>query len=99
VLRKPNPRRVAAGRVNRAKRGPLTAEGRERLRAAALANKPWLSSTGPKTTEGKKATAENGRHDQMDSLSIRQARIEVADLLALVRTVAEPSRPSNDLVD
>ena len=28
----PNPRRVAAGRLNRRKRGPLSPEGRERLR-------------------------------------------------------------------
>jgi len=39
----PNPRRQQAGRVNRLKRGPLTPEGRERLRQAALTNRPWLA--------------------------------------------------------
>jgi hypothetical protein len=88
VLRKPNPRRVAAGRLNQAKRGPLTAEGRERLRATALANKPWLSSTGPRTVKGKKATAANGRHDQAVGPSIRESRREVADLLAMVANLS-----------
>lgn len=31
----PNPRRVAAGKLNRAKRGDLTADGLDRLRQAA----------------------------------------------------------------
>ncbi len=45
----PDPARVAAGRFHYAKRKGLTPEGRERIRAAALANKPWIRSTGPRT--------------------------------------------------
>ena len=56
----PNPKRVAAGRRNRLKRKGLTPEGRQRLREAALKNKPWLHSTGPKTPEGKMRAAQNG---------------------------------------
>ena len=49
----PNPRRVAAGRLNRAKCQGLTEAGRQRLREAALANRPWQFSTGPRTAAGK----------------------------------------------
>ena len=65
MARKPNPdadpRRVAAGKFHYAKRKGLTPEGLERLRAAALANKPWLHSTGPRTPEGKARSAANGK--------------------------------------
>lgn len=80
----PNPKRVAAGRLNRAKRGPLTGEGRERLRVAALISKPWLCATGPRTVEGKAASAANGRYAQVAGPSIRESRREVAELLAVV---------------
>ena len=49
-----NPRRVAAGRANRQKRGPLTEAGRQRLRAAALMHKAWEYSTGPTTPEARR---------------------------------------------
>ena len=49
----PNPRRVAAGRLNHQKRKGLTADGLRRLREAAYKNQPWLRSTGPRTPEGK----------------------------------------------
>ena len=48
-----NPLRVAAGKTNRQKRGPLTPEGKRRLRDAALHHQPWQYSTGPKTAAGK----------------------------------------------
>lgn len=54
-----NPKRVAAGRANRAKRKPLSAESREKLRQAIRRNKPWLNSTGPVTEKGKKKSARN----------------------------------------
>lgn len=73
----PNPKRVAAGRRNRKMRGPLTPEGRERLRQAALRNKPWLHSTGPTTPEGKARSAANGRKRQVGEKSIREIRAEV----------------------
>lgn len=56
-----NPKRVAAGRANRAKRKPISAETREKLRKAIRRNKPWLWSTGPKTAAGKKKSASNVR--------------------------------------
>jgi len=36
----PNPLRVAAGKANYQKRGPLTEFGREQLRSEALRNRP-----------------------------------------------------------
>jgi hypothetical protein len=57
----PNPRRVAAGRQNRAKRKGLTPAGRERLRQAALRSRPWQFVTGPRTAAGTARSAQNGR--------------------------------------
>ncbi len=54
-----NPKRVEAGRRNRQKAGPLTEAGRISLRMAAIANKPWLKSSGPKTAEGKARVTQN----------------------------------------
>ena len=72
-----NPKRVAAGKRNRKKRGPLTEEGLSRLREAALENRPWEKSTGPKTAEGKAKAAANGRARQRGQKSRRQIRKEV----------------------
>ena len=81
----PNPRRVAAGKANRQKRGPLTEEGRQRLRISALRNKPWLSTTGPKTPEGRAQAARNGKRRQKGPLSVREARAELAKVRAMIR--------------
>lgn len=81
---RPNPRRVAAGRRNRRKRGPLTPEGRERLRHVVLSNQPWLHSTGPKTVDGKRRSAANGRKNQKGEKSVREIRAELDDDLALI---------------
>ena len=81
----PNPKRVLAGRLNRAKRGALTPEGRERLRRAALANRPWLRSTGPRTPQGKARSARNGRARQAGPLSVREVRASLAELEVLAR--------------
>ena len=70
----PNPRRVAAGRRNWLKRGPLTAAGRERLRQSAIKNQPWRWSTGPRTPEGKAKVAANGRKHQKGAKSVRELR-------------------------
>ena len=80
----PNPRRVEAGRRNRAKRRGLSVAGRERLRQAALANQPWEHSTGPRTPEGKARAADNGRSRQAGPLSIRQLRAEMAEVHAII---------------
>jgi hypothetical protein len=55
-----NPKRVAAGRANRALRGPVGLLTRERLSRAAIRTQPWLHSTGPRTQAGKKKSAQNG---------------------------------------
>lgn len=55
--------RQQAGKLNRAKRKGLSYEGREALRVAALRNKPWESSTGPTTLDGKRRSRRNSlRH-------------------------------------
>lgn len=92
----PSPRRVAAGKLNRRKRGPLTAAGLERLREVALSNRPWARSTGSRTPEGKAAAARNGKVRQKGERSIREVRHALAevtglvgDLVAVRRLVAE----------
>lgn len=87
--RQPNPRRVAAGRRNRRLRGPLTPEGRERLRQAALANQPWLKSTGPRTKAGKAKVSLNGKRKQRTKYSNRELRALVAESGELVDQLAE----------
>ncbi|HKB38098.1 MAG TPA: hypothetical protein VKD72_16750 [Gemmataceae bacterium] len=67
----------------------VTAEGRERLRQAALANKPWQHSTGPKTVEGKRRAALNGSkaHQEGES-SAREVRRLLAGLASLAGDMA-----------
>jgi len=69
-----NPRRVLAGRLNRRKWKGLTAAGRQRLREAALRNRPWEHSTGPRTLEGKRRSAVNGKRRQKGTASVRERR-------------------------
>src|SRR5215470_11303114 len=88
----PNPRRVAAGKLNRRKRGPLTPEGRERLRQAALTNRPWLASTGPRTAEGKARAARNGKARQKGQQSVREVRRSLAEVVGLVNDLAAGRR-------
>jgi hypothetical protein len=80
----PNPRRVAACRLNRAKRKGLTPEGREKLRNAALQNRPWRFSTGPQTPAGKAKVALNGKKRQLGPRSVREVRADLAGLRALL---------------
>jgi hypothetical protein len=86
---RPNPRRVAAGKLNRAKRKGLTPEGRERLRQAALRNRPWRFSTGPQTTAGKAAAARNGERRRDGLLSVRELKAELAALRGLARQMGD----------
>jgi hypothetical protein len=60
------------------------AKARERLRQAALKNKPWLLSTGPRTPQGKAKVAQNGRVRQLGSISVRQMHAEIKQLRGLV---------------
>jgi hypothetical protein len=74
-----NPKRVAAGRRNGPLRRPRSPEERQRLRELCLANKPWKSSTGPRTVKGKLRAAGNGNRNQPDPDSIRQIRLQLKD--------------------
>src|SRR5262245_16188237 len=85
----PNPKRVVAGKANRAKRQGLTPEGHERLRQAALRHRPWRFATGPRTASGKAKVAENGRARQQGPLSVRQVRALLADIHQLARALRE----------
>jgi hypothetical protein len=62
----------------------LTPEGRERLRQAALKNRPWENSTGPRTPEGKAKVAQNGRKRQKHSISGPQLRKELAAVSEMI---------------
>jgi len=95
--REKDPRRVAAGRRNRKLRRGLSPGGRQRLREAALANRPWRFATGPKTAEGKARSAANGCWQQKGSKSLRQVRRELADLVALANQMAQMRRQVRDV--
>jgi len=84
-----NPRRVAAGKANRQKRGPLTEAGRERLRAAAFEHKPWRYATGPRTPAGKAQSVQNGKQRQRGVLSVREQRAVLTETRALIRAMRE----------
>jgi hypothetical protein len=84
----PNPRRVAAGRLNWQKRRGLTPEGRERLRQSALANRPWEHATGPRTAAGKSQAARNGKVRQKGAQSVREVKALLGGLDALIGAMA-----------
>lgn len=90
----PNPKRVAAGRLNWLKRKGLTPAGRERLRRAALANRPWQYATGPRTTEGKAKAAANGRTRQFGLVSLRELKADLRQLRILLINMADARRAS-----
>lgn len=92
AAREANPRRVAAGRRNRCKRGPLTDEGRERLRAAARENRPWEHSTGPRTEMGKLIVSSNGKIRQMGEFSRRELKIIEQELMLEFQKICESRR-------
>jgi hypothetical protein len=95
----PDPKRVVAGRLNRAKRKGLTPEGRERLRQAAMKNQPWRFSTGPRTPAGKAKVAVNGKRRQLGPLSVREIRADLAGLCALVKSLRESRNLASEIVD
>jgi hypothetical protein len=90
-----NPRRRAAGRRNRDKRGALSDDGRARLRAAALHGQPWLLATGPRTLAGKARSAANGRVRQRGPLSARQLRAEITKLRQELQAMADLCHSAN----
>ena len=50
------------------------------MRASTLKHRPWEHSTGPKTAEGRRQSALNGKRRQQGPLSVREARRQVAAL-------------------
>jgi hypothetical protein len=82
----PNPRRVAAGRRNRALRRGLSPAGRERLRHSALLHQPWRRATGPKTPAGKAQVRQNGKRRQSGPISARELRTELNRLQSILAT-------------
>jgi len=94
----PSPKRVAAGRLNRQKRGPLTPGGRERLRQAALERQLWRRSTGPRTAAGKARAAANGKARQKGQLSARALRASLAEECRLVSGMAEARKLAAELL-
>ena len=95
----PSPRRVAAGKLNRQKRRGLTPEGRERLRQAARANRPWEHTTGPRTPEGKARAARNGKARQKGEQSVREVRRCLAEVVGLVYDMAAGRRLVAELLE
>ena len=85
----PSKLRVAAGKLNQLKRGKLSSEGRQLLREAALANQPWTRSTGPRTPEGKKRSAANGRWRQKGSRSMRELLAELAEVSVMLQDLRD----------
>ena len=84
----PNPRRVAAGRLNRQKRRGFTQEGLEAIRQAAARNQPWRFSTGPRSPEGKAQVAQNGRRRQVGQ-SVREVRGNMAELKRIMASFGQ----------
>jgi hypothetical protein len=84
MLLEKNPRRVAAGRLNGAKRRPWSNEDRQRLRTQCLERRPWERSTGPRTAEGKYRARANGYGRLPDPNSRRQVRESVNDVGGLI---------------
>src|SRR5262249_39994594 len=89
VAHTPDPKRVAAGRLNWSKRKGFTPEGLEPLRQAALQNRPWRFSTGPRTAEGKARAAGNGKWCQKGPLSVATIKAELASYRALLNRMRE----------
>jgi hypothetical protein len=79
-----NPKRIAAGKRNRALWRGLTEAGRQRLRESALAHQPWRFATGPRTPEGKARAAANAKRCQLGPRSVREVRADLADLRGLL---------------
>jgi hypothetical protein len=74
------------------RRRRFSPEALERLRAAALADRPWEKTRGPITPQGKARSARNGRFKQRNEQSRRELRAEVAEVLALVRAMTATRR-------
>ena len=65
---------------------------RQRLRLAALQNRPWEHSTGPRTAAGKARVALNGKQQQLGSVSVRERLLELAGVRELIVQLASCRR-------
>jgi hypothetical protein len=79
-----NLKRVAAGKRNRALRGPLSDDGRRRLREGVKRRKPWLHSTGPRTSAGRGQSVKNGKCCQLGPWSVREIRAKLGAVRQLI---------------
>jgi hypothetical protein len=66
----------------------LSESGRQRLREAAIKNRPWRHSTGPRTPEGKERAAANGYRHRADPGSLRQLRVGMIDIHGMIEQMA-----------
>lgn len=89
----PSPRRAEVLKYNRAKRKGLTEGGRQKIREAAIATKPWQHSTGPKTPAGRKQSVINGKVRQKGEYSVREARAQVKATRELLRSILVDPMP------
>ncbi len=76
------------------RRGPKrwSPEGLDRLRASAMATRPWELTCGPRTAEGKARSSQNGRVRQRGEKSVRELRAELADVFTLMNEMTEARR-------
>jgi hypothetical protein len=62
----------------------LTEAGRERLRQAALRNRPWEHSTGPRSPVGRAQSIVNGKRRQRGPRSVREIRADLKEVDELI---------------
>ena len=62
---------------------------RHKARQAALRNKPWLKSTGPRTAAGKARSAANGPNHRKKRVRSPEAETVVADAKSLAAQMAK----------
>lgn len=89
---RPNPKRVAAGRLNREKRQGLSEAGQAALRETALRHQPWRFATGPKTAAGRARVAMNGKIRQLGPKSRREVRRDLVGVGQLLQELAATRR-------
>lgn len=82
-----SPRKLAACRENWKRHRGVTPAGRARLRAAAMRDRPWQHSTGPRTAAGKAKARRNSHRgygfDAATAALRRSANAELAAVRAL----------------
>ena len=84
-----NPKRVAAGKLNRTKRNQLSEAALNRLRDAALRHRPWERSTGPRSANGKSKVGQNARKRKTAvqpsaELQVQQAALQLLKSLRAI---------------